>query len=135
MIIRDYNSNDNMELIKLFNECFDKDYKCICMSPSSKIFVMEFNNKIIGMASIDILNDIFKNIKYGYVNNVCVSKECQGKGFGKELMSKIDEYAKEMNLEYIILTSNKKRIAAHKLYKKCGYEIVDTCFFKKKLFK
>lgn len=133
MIIRDYNSNDNMELIKLFNECFDKDYKCICMSPSSKIFVMEFNNKIIGMASINILNDIFKNIKYGYVNNVCVSKECQGKGFGKDLMSKIDDYAKEMDLEYLILTSNKKRIAAHKLYKKCNYEIVDTCFFKKKL--
>lgn len=133
MIIREYNCEDNLELIKLFNECFNKDYKSINMSPSAKIFVLEENKKIIGMASIDILNDIFKNIKYGYVNNVCVSKECQGKGYGKELMSKIDEYAKEIDLEYIILTSNKKRVSAHRLYKKCGYEIVDTCFFKKKL--
>lgn len=133
MIIREYNCEDNLELIKLFNECFNKDYKEINMSPSAKIFVLEENKKIVGMASIDILNDIFKNIKYGYVNNVCVSKDCQGKGYGKELMSKIDEYAKESDLEYIILTSNKKRVSAHRLYKKCGYEIVDTCFFKKKL--
>ena len=124
MKIREYKKEDAKELLDLFNKCFNYDYKVIDMEPTGMIFVVSLDNKIVGMATIDILNDIFKNIKYGYVNN-------QGQGLSKKLMNKILEYGISNNLEYIMLTSNKKRIAAHGLYKSMGYEIVDTCVFKK----
>ena len=101
------------------------------MEPTGMIYVVVIDNKIVGMAIIDILNDIFKNIKYGYVNDVCIDPDYQGQGLSKKLMNKILEYGISNNLEYIMLTSNKKRIAAHGLYKSMGYEIVDTCVFKK----
>lgn len=131
MEIREYKKEDAKELLDLFNKCFNYDYKVIDMEPTSMIFVFALDNKIVGMATIDILNDIFKNIKYGYVNNVCIDPDYQGQGLSKKLMNKISEYGISNNLEYIMLTSNKKRIAAHGLYKSMGYEIVDTCVFKK----
>lgn len=131
MEIREYKKEDSKELLNLFNKCFNYDYKVIDMEPTSMIYVVVIDNKIVGMATIDILNDIFKNIKYGYVNDVCIDPDYQGQGLSKKLMNKILEYGISNNLEYIMLTSNKKRIAAHGLYKSMGYEIVDTCVFKK----
>lgn len=131
MLIREYKTEDNRELLNLFNKCFNKNYDVINMNPTGMIFVILVDNKIVGMATIDILNDIFKNIKYGYVNNVCIDPDYQGQGLSKKLMNKILGYGINNGLEYIMLTSNKKRIAAHKLYKSMGYEIVDTCVFKK----
>lgn len=131
MLIREYKTEDNKELLNLFNKCFNKNYDVINMNPTGMIFVILVDNKIVGMATIDILNDIFKNIKYGYVNNVCIDPDYQGQGLSKKLMNKILDYGINNGLEYIMLTSNKKRITAHKLYKSMGYEIVDTCVFKK----
>ncbi len=131
MEIREYGKEDSKELLNLFNKCFNYDYKVIHMEPTGMIYVVVIDNKIVGMATIDILNDIFKNIKYGYVNDVCIDPDYQGQGLSKKLMNKILEYGISNNLEYIMLTSNKKRIAAHGLYKSMGYEIVDTCVFKK----
>ncbi len=133
MEIREYKKEDAKELLDLFNKCFNSDYKVIDMEPTGMIYVVVIDNKIVGMATIDILNDIFKNIKYGYVNDVCIHPDYQGQGLSKKLMNKILEYGISNNLEYIMLTSNKKRIAAHGLYKSMGYEIVDTCVFKKYL--
>ena len=133
MEIREYKKEDAKELLNLFNKCFNSDYKVIDMEPTGMIYVVVIDNKIVGMATIDILNDIFKNIKYGYVNDVCIHPDYQGQGLSKKLMNKILEYGISNNLEYIMLTSNKKRIAAHGLYKSMGYEIVDTCVFKKYL--
>ena len=131
MEIREYKKEDAKELLNLFNKCFNYDYKVIDMEPTGVIYVVVIDNKIVGMATIDILNDIFKNINYGYVNNVCIDPDYQGQGLSKKLMNKILEYGISNDLEYIMLTSNKKRIAAHGLYKSMGYEIVDTCLFKK----
>lgn len=133
MEIREYKKEDAKELLNLFNKCFNSDYKVIDMEPTGMIYVVVIDNKIVGMATIDILNDIFKNIKYGYVNDVCIHPDYQGQGLSKKLMNKILEYGISNDLEYIMLTSNKKRIAAHGLYKSMGYEIVDTCVFKKYL--
>ena len=133
MEIREYKKEDAKELLNLFNKCFNSDYKVIDMEPTGMIYVVVIDNKIVGIATIDILNDIFKNIKYGYVNDVCIDPDYQGQGLSKKLMNKILEYEISNDLEYIMLTSNKKRIAAHGLYKSMGYEIVDTCVFKKYL--
>ena len=131
MIIREYKRDDNLKLLNLFNRCFNYNFKTIDMKPSGMIYVVLVDDKIVGMATIDILNDIFKNIKYGYVNNVCIDPDYQRQGLGKKLMDKILEYGINNDLEYIMLTSNKNKVAAHGLYKSVGYKIVDDSLFKK----
>lgn len=132
MNIRKYNNLDKDELIKLYNLCFEHTCNNIIMSPSGEIFVIEDDKKhIIGMVTIDIMCDIFKNIKYAYLNNVCIHPNFQNKGLGILLMKEIEKYSKDIGCAYLMLTSNKNRINAHKLYLKNGYKIIDTCLFKK----
>ncbi len=130
-MIREYKKEDNKELLELFNICFNKDFEDVTMNPTGKIFVYELDNKIVGMLTLDILNDIFKSINYGYINNVCVNPMYGGKGIGDALMKYTEQFARNNNCKYIMLTSNKKRVFAHKLYLKNNYEIVDTCVFKR----
>ena len=131
MKIREYMKDDKEKVINLYNKCFSHKCNEINMIATGTILVLEEDNKIIGMGTIDILNDIFKDIKYGYLNNICVDPDYQGRGLGSYLVKEIEKYARENNCDYLMLTSNKKRVAAHKVYLKSEFEIVDTCVFKK----
>ena len=133
MKIREYKKEDDKQVIELYNKCFSHKCENIYFEPTGTILVIEEDNKIIGMGTIDILNDVFKGIKYGYLNNICVSPECQGRGLGSFLVKEIEKYAIENDCKYLMLTSNKKRVAAHKVYLKNEFEIIDTCVFKKYL--
>ena len=53
---------------------------------------------------------------------IVVDKNYRGKGYGKRLMEKIEEWAKENNCNGIRLTSNANRKAAHLFYEKIGYK-------------
>ena len=131
MKIREYMKDDKEKVINLYNKCFSHKCNEINMIPTGTILVLEEDNKIIGMGTIDILNDIFKDVKYGYLNNICVDPDYQGRGLGNYLVKEIEKYARENNCNYLMLTSSKKRVAAHKVYLKNEFEIVDTCVFKK----
>lgn len=132
MIIREYNINDNKQVIDLYNKCFSYNCNKINLNPTGTILILLENNKIIGMGTLDVINDIFKGIKYGYLNNICIDPEYQGKGLGNYLLKELEKLAIKKECKYLMLTSNKNRIIAHKLYLKNGYEIIDTCVFKKK---
>ena len=54
---------------------------------------------------IDIINDYFRNIKFGYITYVCVKKEYQNRRIGTYLLEKADTIAKDNNLSYYELTS------------------------------
>lgn len=130
MNFRKYKKKDYKFLLELFNECFNHNYTGSDIKASGNIFVLEDNNIIVGMVTIDVITNIFKGIKYGYVNDVCVSNKYRGKGYGKILMLNVDKFAKDNGLSYIMLTSSNKRKIAQSLYRCLGYDIVDTCLFK-----
>ncbi len=135
MIVRKYKHEDNEKILYLYNEAFDKNYTEIKLSPLpySNIFVLEIEDKIIGMVCIDILNDIFKGIYYGYLNNICILKKYQNMGYATYLLNYAEKFAKDNGCAYIMLTSNDNRIFAHKMYLKNNYKIIDTNLFRKNL--
>ena len=53
---------------------------------------------------------------------IVVDKNYRGKGYGKRLMEKIEEWAKENNCNGIRLTSNTNRKEAHLFYENMGYK-------------
>lgn len=61
------------------------------MVPSDNILVIEDDGKIVGYIVYEIRD---KHAKTLWVDQLVVSKESRGKGYGKELMNKIDEIAK-----------------------------------------
>jgi GNAT superfamily N-acetyltransferase len=65
----------------------------------------------------------------GIVEDVVVLDLYRGKGIGTALMEQVLTLAKQKRLGSIYLTSSDSRVAAHKMYEKAGFKIIDTNFF------
>ncbi len=79
-----------------------------------------------------VLNPI-KNKYYYLVDYVCVLSKYRGYGVSDLLMSKAEEIARSDNAMYLQLTCGTHRLAAHKLYERCGYIKRDSDQFRKVL--
>lgn len=66
-----------------------------------------------------------------WVEDVVVDNAERGKGIGEKMIRAAIERAKTEGCRTIDLTSNPKREAAHRLYKRCGFEIRETCVFRR----
>lgn len=129
------NEKDLKAASEIFTKCFYKECngRCGDIKYRDNILLALLNNKVVGMVTIDYLFDNFLNEKYAYINNLCVDIDYQKKNIGYELMIKCIEICKSNGCNYMKLTSNKERVAAHKLYSKLGFEIYDTVVFKKNI--
>ena len=68
-----------------------------------------------------------------FLDNVAVHPSMQNKGIGKRLLDAVFSYAHEKEVDAIQLTSRKERTAAHHLYQKMGFEVVNTTVFRKEI--
>ena len=130
--IREYQENDldgvNIVLYEAFNTTKDNfNYDNI------KEVVALLDNQVVGYLLLTKVYNPIKKIFYFIVDNVCVLSTCRGKGIGKKMLDFVDNIAKEDNISYITLTSGYQRIAAHKLYEKCGYVKRESNIFKKEV--
>ena len=66
-----------------------------------------------------------------WVEDVVVDKEARGQGIGEKLIRASIERAKEEGAKTIDLTSRPSRVEAHRLYKRCGFEMRETCVFRR----
>ena len=113
----------------VFNHHLDEDF----LSDNYFSVVAVYDGKIVGHLFVTkIYNAISKKIWYK-IDDVCVLDQFRGQHISKNLFKKLDEIAKEDKVSFYELTSNKKRVAAHGLYKSIGFNIIDTCLFRKEL--
>lgn len=63
----------------------------------------------------------YKCPKEGEITELIVSSKCRNKGFGKQLMQKMEDYFKEMDCEYILVDVFAYNEKAIKFYDKKGY--------------
>ena len=67
--------------------------------------------------------------KNGFIFEVFCEKQYRGKGYGKTLMLLLEEKAREMALESLVLHVFKSNTAARRLYESIGYKTAgeNTC--------
>ena len=101
ILIRDYKIEDKESLEQLLNEHY-KNVNIDKLENNDKSFsIVAVNDKeVVGHLHIDIINDYFRNIKFGYITYVCVKKEYQNRRIGTYLLEKADTIAKDNNLSY-----------------------------------
>ena len=68
-----------------------------------------------------------------WVEDVVVDGEARCRGIGEKLIRASIERAKEEGAKTIDLTSRPSRVEAHRLYRRCGFELRETCVFRIKL--
>ncbi|HEX9058642.1 MAG TPA: GNAT family N-acetyltransferase [Clostridia bacterium] len=132
MLIREADENDIPSVLKLLNNMDDEEglsledalsvWRKIASYPYYKVMVLEDGNEITGTFSLIILDNLGHNgLNPAIVENVIVSPEKRGKGFGKAMMKFAMEKAKSMGCYKLMLSSNKKRIDAHRFYDSLGF--------------
>ncbi len=88
---------------------------------NKQIYVIETNEtKIAGSITIFIEEKLIRNMgKVAHIEDLVVDKNIRGTGFGKLLIQKCIEHAKEMNCYKIILNCNKNNMI---FYENQGFE-------------
>lgn len=132
VIVREYQKNDLDSVNIILSEAFNIE-KDNFNYENNKEIVATLDNKVVGYLLLTKVYNPIKKIFYFIVDNVCVLSSCRGKGIGKKMLDFVDDMAKKENISYITLTSSYKRIAAHKLYQKCGYLKRESNIFKKEI--
>jgi ribosomal protein S18 acetylase RimI-like enzyme len=108
-----------------------KELKQIIADPNIALAVAQDGKKIVGAASLYIIQKIGKST--GYIEDVVVDEAYRGRGLGTKLMTTLIEVAREKELLSISLTSRPARVAGNKLYQKMGFEQKETNVYRLKL--
>jgi len=87
-----------------------------------KYFLAKDNNVIIGSCYICIIPNLaFNGKSIGFIEHVIIDENYRRKGVGRKLMEMAIKYAKDNNCYKVVLQSGNKRIEAHELYEKLGF--------------
>jgi len=133
MLIRQATETDLPDVIELLKGMDGEDgidldeaqtlWRKMTEYPYYKIFVVEDNKLIIGTCSLIIIDNLgHKGAKLAVAESMIVSPDYRGHGIGCNLMQFVKERVKAENCYKLMLSSNKKRIEAHRFYEQLGFQ-------------
>ncbi|NQN54176.1 GNAT family N-acetyltransferase [Streptococcus suis] len=70
------------------------------------------------------------HIRYWYegteyrIEELCVARDCQGRGIGKDFLKRIEEQLAERNIIHILLQTE-RHLPAFSFYEKCGFRALE----------
>ena len=132
-IVVDYYKDEYLEQVnKVLLEAF-KVEKNNFKGEQFKEIVGIVDGEAIGYLLLTKVLNPIKNKYYYLVDYVCVLSEYRGLGVSDKLMEFAEKIAREDNAMYLQLTCGTHRLAAHKLYERCGYIKRDSDQFRKVL--
>ena len=110
----------------------EKNLREILENPNTLLHVLrDETGNISGMASLSL--SALPTGKKAWIEDVVVSKDCRGRGYGKALVQSLETCAKNAGATCIMLTSRPARVAANELYKSLGFELKETNVYTKSL--
>lgn len=93
-----------------------------------RIATVRDSNRIVGMATLCTFHTLHGSI--GRIEDVVVAKSHRGHNLGKRLMASLISLAKAKGLRYLELTNWPRRLAANALYKKLGFVMYPTNYYR-----
>ena len=85
--------------------------------PQGIIMVLEVDGIIAGIGRLSILED-----KIAEINNMFVSSEYRGFGYGKAILNSLEDIAREYGYNTLRLDTGAHNVAAQHMYRKAGYK-------------
>ena len=96
IIIKRMEEKEHNMVLDLYERVFDKkQIQPFHISDSNGIFVIaKDNDRVVGLVQLDIIVDVFKGIKYGFINSVCTDAQYRGRGIGDWMINEVHMIAK-----------------------------------------
>ena len=89
-------------------------------SKAIKVEIIE-DEKVVGRAFLYLIHNDLHDEPYGFMEDVYVDESFRGQGYGKILVNKIIDLARDNSCYKLIATSRHERGQVHELYKKLGF--------------
>lgn len=132
-IVIDYYKDEYLEDVnKVLKEAFNNE-KTNFKGEQFKEIVALVDGKAVGYLLLTKVLNPIKNKYYYLVDYVCVLAEYRGNKISDKLMDFAEKIAGEDKAIYLQLTCSTHRVAAHKVYERCGYIKRDSDQFRKVL--
>lgn len=95
-----------------------------------RIFVAKENNKVIAFTELQFTQFIHEENLRARLTSFCVDGKYRNNKIGAAFLAFIENYCKENHYTKIELTSNIRRINAHRFYERNGYTFASKRFYK-----
>lgn len=94
----------------------------IAASPASELWVAEEDGRVVGSFQLDFLRRLSRRgHRVMEIESVHVHSSARGRGLGAAMMRFALERAKERGCARVQLTSQKRRVDAHRFYERLGF--------------
>lgn len=97
-----------------------KNYEEAVSRADRRVFVVDDQGVIIGVATFFILTDFITGKQFAHIDDFVVDKKRRKSGIGSQLLEFIKTYARSMGIISIELTSSLPLTEAHEFYEKRG---------------
>lgn len=134
---------DLEDIIALTNECFgentpleyaEKVWEQTEDDPNTIYLNGYLGSQLVAHVRIAIIPTIYEEMNtFAILNHVCVKPDVRRQHLGTRLLDETFRLCKERGVKTIELWSKNFREAAHALYHKYGFEVMDAKFFSKDL--
>ena len=130
--VREYREEDFSFVNNILQESFSVSKRNFKKDEFKEI-VISLDNIVIGYLLLTKVYNPIKDIYYYLIDYVSIDSNYRNRGFGKKLLEYVFILAKRENISYLQLTSNRSRVAAHKLYLSLGFVKRDSDIFRKEI--
>ena len=86
-----------------------------------KIFAVFERDELITYAGVAISTNLYHK-RHLFIYDLVTKSTHRSKGYGKEMLIYLHDYAKMFTCEYLILSSGFQRLQAHQFYAREGFE-------------
>jgi len=91
--------------------------------------MIEHQGEIIGFANLMTIFSVWAQGKALIIDDLYIKSDYQGKGFGRQVMKELENYAREKEYKRIQFQSEETNPGAKAFYKKLGYESEKMDFY------
>jgi GNAT superfamily N-acetyltransferase len=90
--------------------------------PRQQLLVAEAEGRVLATATLGIIPNLsYRGRAWAFVDGLVVDGSARGKGYGEALLRYAIEEARRAGCYKVSLTSNKRRVEAHRFYQKMGF--------------
>ena len=98
-----------------------------------RLMLFEADSQVIGFANLLIIFSVWSHGKALIIDDLYITKENRGKGFGRSALEQIEEYARQIGCKRLQFQSELTNPDAMEFYKAVGYTPADMKFYVKYL--
>lgn len=91
-------------------------FKSELLNSDSTYFIAKAENEIVGFGGI------WKSVDDAHITNIVVKKSFRNKRIGSQILEKLIDYTKQLNLSSLTLEVNENNTIAQKLYLKYNFK-------------